>query len=408
MQTNLHDAYIDTAAGREAEAILRSCVHCGFCTATCPTYLELGDERDGPRGRIYLMKQMFETAQASERTVAHLDRCLSCCSCETTCPSKVRYGRLLDLGRSLAEQKVQRSGGQRLVRWALRRILPYENRFTLLLRLGQLLRRMLPAALQSAIPLRKYPGTKPRQQRARKMLLLAGCVQPGATPLTNAAAMRVMDRLGITLVEMQGAGCCGAISHHLVAHDEALAFTRRNIDAWWPAIAAGAEAIVISASGCGAMVREYGYLLQHDLRYAAKARRISELARDLSEVLLGEDISRLRPANDKLKTAVHCPCTLQHRLGQPDNIEKILQHVGIRLAKTRDKFSCCGSAGTYSLLQPQLSRKLRDKKLAALSIDNPERIVTANVGCQLHLAGRAIVPVQHWIELLDNQEEQYV
>jgi glycolate oxidase iron-sulfur subunit len=403
MKTLLHKEHANTAYGLEAESILRSCVHCGFCNATCPTYLELGDERDGPRGRIYLIKQMLETNKISQHSLTHLDRCLSCRSCETTCPSSVQYGRLVDIGRNIAESKIKRSLKLRFLRLVLRKILPYRNRFTLLLRLGQCIRPLLPAHLKARIPLRSNTGLIPAVREQREMLLLAGCVQPGATPRTNSAAIRVLAKLGISLIEEQKAGCCGAVSYHLAAHEESLDFMRRNIDAWWPAIETGAQAIVVSASGCGAMIREYGYLFRHDPRYADKAKRISTMTMDLSEVLIREDIHRLKLPADKGKIAVHSPCTLQHGLGLHDNIEKILQRVGIKLAKTNDNHLCCGSAGTYSLLQPTLSNNLLENKVAALSIDNPDCIVTANVGCQLHISSKAAVPVHHWIELLDDQ-----
>ncbi len=406
MQTHISPRYQHSAAGQEADAILRNCVHCGFCTATCPTYLELNDERDGPRGRIYLIKQLLEGGPVSDKTRTHLDRCLTCRSCETTCPSGVKYGRLLDIGRGLLENEVPRPAAERLLRWGLRRILPYPARFGVLLRLGQLIRPLLPAPLRTKIPARQPASPLPARRHDRVMLALGGCAQRAATPNTQAAATRVLDKLGITLVEAPAAGCCGAVSYHLAAHDEGLDFMRRNIDAWWPAIEAGAEAIVISASGCGAMVNEYARLLKDDPRYAARAERVSALACDLSEVLLREDLSGLKPSAAGHKVAFHCPCTLQHALQQDGSVEQILQGAGIGLARTSDKHLCCGSAGTYSLLQPALSQRLLSNKLQALTLDQPERIVTANVGCQLHLASRSPVPVQHWIELLDTPDNE--
>lgn len=406
MQTNLHPSFKTTSEGQEAETILRSCVHCGFCTATCPTYQELGDERDGPRGRIYLIKQLLEDGEATEKTRKHLDRCLTCRSCETTCPSGVEYGRLVDIGREIVEQQQTRPAFERMVRWGLRRVLPYPGRFTALLRLGQWLRPLLPATVKAKVPPKCAPSPWPAGSHQRVMLALAGCAQPGATPNTNAAAARVLDRLGISLVEAPKAGCCGAVSYHLSAHDEGLDFMRRNIDVWWPAIMEGAEAIVITASGCGTMVKDYGSLLKADPIYAEKARRVSELAKDLSEILMAEDLEGLnfKPANSKqqnLKTAVHCPCSLQHGQQLPDTVDIILEKAGLNLVKTQDKHLCCGSAGTYSILQPKMSQILLDNKLKALSVDNPDRIVTANVGCQLHLASKSDVTVQHWIEVID-------
>ncbi|GGB98937.1 glycolate oxidase iron-sulfur subunit [Marinobacterium zhoushanense] len=400
MKTEILQHYQATPEGQEAEAILRTCVHCGFCTATCPTYQELNDERDGPRGRIYLIKQLLETDQVSDKTRTHLDRCLTCRSCETTCPSGVEYGRLVDIGRGLIEQKLQRPPSERLMRWGLRKILPYPARFGALLRAGQTFRPLLPDALKRKLPPKRQASPWPQQRHDRVMLALAGCAQSSAAPNTNAATARVLDRLGITLVEAPEAGCCGAVSYHLSAHEEGLDFMRSNIDAWWPAVEAGCEAIVMTASGCGAMVQEYGHLLCHDPAYADKAARISALTKDIGEILLAEDLSRLKTKAEG-KIAVHCPCTLQHAMKQGGVVEQVLKKAGFELAQTRDNHLCCGSAGTYSILQPQMSQRLLENKLNALTGDHPDRIVTSNIGCQLHLETRAEVPVQHWIELLD-------
>ncbi len=401
MQTKLHPLFKNSPQGEEADAILRSCVHCGFCNATCPTYQELGDERDGPRGRIYLIKQLLEEGQATAKTRRHLDRCLNCRSCETTCPSGVEYGRLVDIGKEIIEQQQSRPMGERFLRWGMRQIMPYPRRFTPLLRLGQFFRPLLPGFLKHHVPVRQsslpWPSSK---SHSRVMLALAGCVQPGSTPNTNAAAATVLDKLGVTLVEEARAGCCGALSYHLSEHDEGLDFMRRNIDAWWPAIEAGAEAIVVTASGCGTTVKDYGHLLRHDDNYAMRASRVSELAKDLSEILLNEDLASLPMKPDMLKTAVHCPCSLQHGQQLPNSVEMVLQESGVNLVETTEKHLCCGSAGTYSILQPQLSQKLLDNKVKALMVDAPERIVTANIGCQLHIESKSPVPVRHWIEIL--------
>lgn len=405
MQTNIHPKFEQRSDIDEAESILRSCVHCGFCNATCPTYQELGDERDGPRGRIYLIKQFLETGDISEASQTHLDRCLTCRSCETTCPSGVQYGRLIDIGRDAMEQQLDRPVPQKALRWALRKVLPYPARFTPLLRLGQVFKPLLPGRLKAKVPEYQKALPWPETIRPRRMLALAGCAQSAATPNTNASAARVLDRLGVSLVEAPKAGCCGAVSYHLAAHDEGLDFMRRNIDAWWPEIEAGAEAIVISASGCGAMVQDYGALLGDDPQYAEKAARVSALAKDLSEVLLQEDLSRLESAQSSVKTAVHCPCTQQHALKLNGTVRQILQQAGVPLAETQDDHLCCGSAGTYSILQPEMSQTLLGNKLQALTGDNPEQIVTANIGCQMHLATRSDVPVRHWIELLDTPSQ---
>lgn len=401
MRTQINVKYLDHPDIQEADSILRSCVHCGFCTATCPTYQELGDERDGPRGRIYLIKQLLETGDISEKSQTHLDRCLTCRSCETTCPSGVKYGRLAEIGRGIMEEQLERPFKQKLVRWLLRKVLPYPRRFGPLLRLGQLGRPMLPAALKAKVPVKQLSLAWPQSRHARRMLVLGGCAQSSATPNTNVIAARVLDKLGISLLTAPEAGCCGAVSYHLSAHEEGLAFMRRNIDAWWPEIEAGAEAIVISASGCGAMVKEYGEKLSKDPEYAAKAKRVSELAKDLGEILVKEDLAQLQLQGQGRKTAVHCPCSLQHAQQLGGLVEQILQQAGIELTRTKDGHLCCGSAGTYSIQQPELSQKLLSNKLEALTIENPEQIVTANVGCQLHLGSKSKVPVKHWIELLD-------
>ena len=403
MRTQINVKYLDYPNIQEADDILRTCVHCGFCNATCPTYQELGDERDGPRGRIYLLKQMLETGDVSEKSQLHLDRCLTCRSCETTCPSGVKYGRLAEIGRDIMEEQVSRPADQRLKRWLIRQILPYPNRFRFLLRLGQLFRSFLPRDLKDQVPIKQITRPRPSQQHSRQMLVLEGCAQPSATPNTNNAAARVLDKLGISLIAAPDAGCCGAVSYHLPSHEEGLAFMRRNIDAWWPYIDAGVEAIVISASGCGSMVKEYGEKLKHDDAYASKAKHISALTRDLSEILIKEDLEKLVVKQTSRKTAVHCPCSLQHAQQLGGHVEEILQRTGIELSKTQNGHLCCGSAGTYSLLQPKLSQQLLTNKIIDLTIDNPEQIVTANVGCQLHLGSHASIPVKHWIELLDQQ-----
>ncbi|PXX93630.1 glycolate oxidase iron-sulfur subunit [Marinobacter vulgaris] len=401
MQTNLVQQFANTAEGQEAESILRACVHCGFCTATCPTYQELNDERDGPRGRIYLMKMFLEGEEVTEKSREHLDRCLTCRSCETTCPSGVKYGRLLDISRGLMEQEMPRPPKERWIRWSLARVLPNRQLFGLLLRMGQLFRPVLPGKLRTKVPPRKQASPWPAASHERIVLALAGCVQPSATPNTNAAAARVLDRLGISMVEAPEAGCCGAVNHHLSEHEKALEAMRRNIDAWWPAIDAGAEAIIMTASGCGAMVQEYGHLLKGDPVYAAKAQKVSELTIDLGAFLLKQDLEKLDVPKGAGKVAFHCPCTLQHAMQQSGVVDQVLRKAGIELADTKEKHLCCGSAGTYSILQPELSQRLLNNKLKALTVDSPDRIVTANIGCQMHLETKAKVPVQHWIELLD-------
>ncbi len=402
MQTKLADFIKNTVEGREADSILRKCVHCGFCTATCPTYQLLGDELDGPRGRIYLIKEALEGQVVTEKTRRHLDRCLSCRSCETTCPSGVRYGRLLDIGRSIVEERAPRPVHERALRKALRWLLPHPRRFTPLLRFGQMLRPLMPASLRRHIPERSAAGVWPEPRHGRRLLCLSGCVQSSTAPGINAAAARVFDRLGASLMPTTAAGCCGAVSLHLGARDEALDVMRRNIDAWWPQLEQGAEAVLTGASACTVMIKEYGELLANDPQYAHKAARVSELARDLSEAIAGEDLSALgQKTVVSRRVAFHSPCTLQHAQGIRGTVESILEARGHRLTRVQDPHLCCGSAGTYSILQRTLSKRLRENKLAALVADTPEIIATANIGCLLELRAASDVPVVHWIELLD-------
>jgi glycolate oxidase iron-sulfur subunit len=391
----------DTPVGREANDILRSCVHCGFCTATCPTYQLRGDELDGPRGRIYQVKELLEGQTPTVITLGHLDRCLSCRSCETTCPSGVRYARLIDIGRDFLEPKLRRPIGQRLMRRSLRFVLPRRRLFAALLRVGQGLRPLLPDSLRSQIPARVDTGPIPKDKtHPRQVILPGGCVQGALTPLTLAATRRVFDKIGITAIVPEHDGCCGAVSQHLAAADEARRAMRRNIDVWWPSIEAGAEAIVITASGCGAMIKEYGYHLKDDPAYATKAERVASLAKDLCEVVTADDLRPLAPP-DPAPIAFQSPCTLQHGQQLNGRVEELLAAVGFPLVKVSDPHLCCGSAGTYSILQPELSTRLRERKLAALQEQQPSLIATANVGCQTHLQTHSEVPVVHWIELFD-------
>ena len=408
MQTNLADFIRDTPEGREADAILRKCVHCGFCTATCPTYQLLGDELDGPRGRIYLIKQALEGNEVTAKTQLHLDRCLTCRACETTCPSGVQYGRLVDIGRKIVDERVPRSIGANAKRKAIATMFPQTALFGLMVKAGKLARPFLPDALANKLP-KQIPaaGEWPAPRHARKMIALAGCVQPALDPAINAAAARVLDRLGISLVEAPDAGCCGALRFHLNFQEEGLADMRRLIDAWWPLVEEGAEAIVMTASGCTTTVKEYGYLLEHDPAYAAKAKRISEMTKDIAEVVAAE-FSRLTrllaaaPHHQAKRIAFHPPCSLQHGQQVRGVIEAILGGLGHELVPFAESHLCCGSAGTYSLLQPELAGQLRERKLGHLQAARPDLIATANIGCQSHLAAASGVPVVHWITLLEN------
>ena len=399
MQTALAESVRGTSVGREADAILRACVHCGFCNATCPTYQLLGDELDGPRGRIYLIKQLLEGKTPTAATQLHLDRCLTCRACETTCPSGVQYGRLLDIGRQEVERQVTRPWPERLLRRALLTVLPYRRRLRPLLRLGQLVRPLLPPPLRDLVP-RPQPATSwPSPRHPRRVLLLEGCVQPLLAPNINAATARVLDRLGISVEPTPAAGCCGAMSHHLSDTEAARAAARRNVDAWWPALAAGAEAIVMTASGCGVHVKDYGHLLRDDPNYGAKAQHVADLTRDLSEFLADQDVSPLKLATRRI--AFQAPCTLQHGQKLNGKVEQLLRRLGAELTPVAEPHLCCGSAGTYSLLQPKFATALRERKLQALAAGNPAVIATANIGCLAHLQRGTATPVRHWIELLE-------
>jgi glycolate oxidase iron-sulfur subunit len=402
MQTSLPPPLLQTPQGQRADAILRKCVHCGFCTATCPTYQVLGDELDGPRGRIYLIKEMLEGAPVTEKTRSHLDRCLTCRSCESTCPSGVQYGKLVDIGREVIEHRVPRKLSERLLRSLLLAVVPHRRRFAPLLALGRLTRPLLPGRLKAAVPPSRPAGAWPAARHSRRMLVLQGCVQPVALPSVNAAAARVLDRAGISLVATQD-GCCGAMAHHLSQSERAREQMRRNIDTWWPAIEAGAEAVVVTASGCGAMVQDYGELLADDPAYAAKAERVSSLFRDLGQVVADAAATLPLRATNAPPVAYHAPCSLQHGLKQRGIVESILARAGCQLTPVADSHLCCGSAGTYSLLQPAMSQELKQRKLTALQAGKPDVILSANVGCMLHLQSGTSTPVRHWIELLDER-----
>jgi len=404
VQTSLADFIRDTPDGREADEILRACVHCGFCLATCPTYQLLGDELDSPRGRIYLIKQVLEGGEATAKTQLHLDRCLTCRSCETTCPSGVKYGRLVDIGRHVVAKQVPRPQAARAERFALLTGLMSGPLFGAALMAGRLFKPFLPRDLRASVPDRVAPGAWPDARHPRRMIVAGSCVQEALAPVIDTSTARVLDRIGISLIRVAGGGCCGALPYHLDEQERALSIIKRNIDAWWPHIEAGVEAIVITASGCGVTVKEYGHLLRMDAAYAAKAKRVSELARDPVEVVAAE-WSRIAPkvAMDlgSRKVAFHAPCSLQHGLKLKGRVEEILHALGLDLTPVPDAHLCCGSAGTYSILQPTIAKELKRAKLAALVSGSPDVIATANIGCMMHLADGAKMPVRHWIELLD-------
>lgn len=401
MHTRLADFIKSTPEGARASEILGNCVHCGMCLATCPTYQLLGDELDGPRGRIYQIKEVLEGATPTRNTQIHLDRCLTCLNCETTCPSGVRYGQLLEIGRSIVEDKVHRPRRERWFLACLLKILPYPNRIGPLIRLGQIFRFLLPTAIKAKIYPYRSPGTIPANSHARKVVMLGGCAQPAMAPNIDAATVRILDKLGISVVAASEVGCCGAVSYHTHDKETGKNFMRANIDAWLPHLEAGAEAIVVNASGCGAIIKDYGDILRDDPVYAEKAKRISGLCKDIVEILRGED---LRPLGVKARTeplAFHPPCTLQHAQKLSGRVESLLQGLGFDLVPVKDIHLCCGSAGTYSLLQPALAKSLRDNKLNALESRGPSIIATANIGCMYHLQSGTETPVVHWIELLE-------
>ena len=407
MQSTLSPEYQNSADGLAAQAIVRNCVHCGFCTATCPTYQLLGDELDSPRGRIYLIKQVLEGAEPTRKTQQHLDRCLTCRNCESTCPSGVEYGHLIDIGRKLVDEKVKRPALEKTLRWALKEGLPSPV-FGMAMKMGQAVRGVLPASLRSKVPARQNAGHLPSRTHMRKVLMLAGCVQPSMSPNINSATMRVLDACGIQTVVAAKAGCCGAVKFHLNDHEGGKDHMRTNIDAWWPLVSAGdVEAIVMNASGCGVMVKDYGHVLKDDPAYAEKAQRISALTKDLSE-LLPDLVPLLKPKIQKAAVeaaglqAFHPPCTLQHGQKLRGGVEEHLQALGFKVSVTNsESHLCCGSAGTYSVLNPTLAYQLRDRKLSHLHELAPQAILSANIGCITHLQSGSDIPVKHWVELLD-------
>lgn len=406
MKTNLPEPLLRTEAGKLADTILRKCVHCGFCTATCPTYQVTGSELDSPRGRIYQIKQVLEGAPATKEIQLHLDRCLTCRNCESTCPSGVHYSRLLDIGREVVEHQIGRGAWENVQRQALRTLITTKPLFHNSYRLAQHIRGVLPRNLRGKIlpnpaPLRGQAVPAPAQSQ-RSIIVPAGCVQPTMLPNIDEATHRVLHQLGIQTINPSNSGCCGAVNLHLNEHDKSLADMRRNIDAWWPHIEAGAEAILSNASGCGVMLKDYGFYLKEDPQYAEKARRVSELAKDIIEILLpeAERISEKASIGQGQTLAYHPPCTLQHGQKIRGKVEELLTRLGYRVALPKDSHLCCGSAGTYSFFHPEISKQLKSNKLKNLTDLQPIAILSANIGCISHLGSGTDIPVRHWIEFV--------
>ena len=420
MQTNFTPKQLENARVAEADAILRRCVHCGLCIATCPTYVLLGDERDSPRGRIYLIKDMLEdNAPATPEVQLHLDRCLSCLSCMTTCPSGVDYMHLIDLARGYIAQTGSRSLKERFVRQLLTLVLPHPERFRLALRLAPLgrpwlatLRRfglgelaamieLAPAVLPPS-PKFEGPGTAATEEERRaRVILLAGCAQQVLRPGINDSTIRLLARRGVDVVVSAGAGCCGALTYHLGDEAAAVAFAKRNVDAWSKELAKGpVDAIISNASGCGTMVKDYGHLLKREPEYAARAARISDLARDICEFVGQYDLGAPKRWSS-LRVAYHPACSLQHGQGVVDEPRAQLIKAGYTVVDVPEGHICCGSAGTYNILQPELAAALRDRKSKNIKRVKPDLVAAGNIGCISQLDGQVDVPIVHTVELLD-------
>ena len=402
MKTSITPTNLETWHGKEADRILRNCVHCGFCNATCPTYQLTGDELDGPRGRIYLIKQVLEGKQPGRLTQTHLDRCLTCRNCESTCPSGVDYGQLVDIGRKLVSEQTRRTLTDRVKRLLLRKMFLSKTLFSSAIAVARFSRPALPAAIRQKVPARPNRLLPwPENEHDRKIILLQGCVQPALQPNIDRATAVVLDRLGIQTLRIPENACCGGISHHMDAFEEARNYMKTNIDSWWPWIENNqVEAIISTASGCGVTIREYGHILADDPDYSQKAARISELSRDLSEIVAEEALAAPVIESAPARVAFHPPCTLQHGQQVRGKVEALLEATGRELVTFNESHLCCGSAGTYSILQKSMAEKLRDRKLNNIQPEQPDVIATANIGCLLHLQGGTDIPVRHWIELL--------
>ncbi|MBL1321796.1 MAG: glycolate oxidase subunit GlcF [Methylophaga sp.] len=390
MQTKIPEQIINTPQGKKADAILRSCVHCGFCSATCPTYQISGNELDSPRGRIYLIKSALENNEVSQSSIQYLDQCLTCRACESTCPSGVEYGQLVDIGRELVEPK--RPLWQKAYRASVRLFLTTPilfNTIALFIKHSSISTPEITAEITTA-----------------QVLLLTGCVQPSLAPNINHVTKNVLATLGVEVIETAQTECCGALEHHLSAQQKALQQIKNNIDTWSELIGSGVEAIISTASGCGVMVKDYKTLFEQNDPYYQKAVMVSEKTKDIAEYLLEKDLSVLNIKANNI--SYHAPCTLQHGQKLPGIAEKVLAKVGIHVNTITDSHLCCGSAGSYSIFQPTISKQLRKNKLQHLSASNPDTIVTANIGCLMHLSSGTDIPVKHWVELLDIDKNSHL
>jgi glycolate oxidase iron-sulfur subunit len=416
MQTHFSAQQLADPETAQSERIIRKCVHCGFCLATCPTYLELGNELDSPRGRIYLIKDMLEGGKpADAETTLHIDRCLSCLSCATTCPSGVDYMHLVDHARAHIEATYRRPFADRMIRHMLAFVLPHPARFRMALTAARFARPLAPLLealggpfrriaamlrLSTAVPPRSAAPLQTIQTASgRRVAILAGCAQSVLDPGINAAAERLLARFGIATVHPRGETCCGALVHHMGRTDEARDFARRNVDAWIREIDDGLEAILITTSGCGTLIKDYGHLLGQDPTYAAKAAEVARRTFDISEYLAGLDLPAAGVS--RLNVAYHAACSLQH--GQRITVQPrlLLERAGFAVSEIPEGHICCGSAGTYNILQPDIARQLRDRKLSNIALTGASVIASGNIGCMTQLASATSTPIVHLVELLD-------
>ncbi len=403
MRARLAESNSSKSFALAATEIIRSCVHCGMCNASCPTYQLTGDELEGPRGRIYLIKGILETGETSDVARTHLDQCLVCRSCEASCPSGVKYGELLELTKPHIESSNRSPLRLRIKRYLIVQIVPNKVLFSMFFAVGRLLKPLLSSNLKILIPERASLQASRRVAHKRKALLLSTCAQSVVRPSIDTAAIKIFDRLGITLIPVAGAGCCGALALHCGYEEKAIVQAKANIDAWWPYIELGAESIIATSSGCGLQLKGYERLLKEFPDYSAKSKYLAGLIKDPIELIDDQKLSAVTKDSDRCSIAFQSPCSQQHGLKINGRVEAVLERLGWNFTKVKDPHLCCGSAGSYSILYPETSARLREEKLNALSQGSPELIVTANIGCQLHLGAKSAVPVIHWLELIERE-----